>query len=370
MRYVVIIILMNIVMVCSCSESSIKKTDIERIKINIGKFIHHIDISKYYNAEFIPLELTSESLIGVINKVIATDNYIFVMDKERAHKLFMFDRKGKFIRTIGKRGKGDGEFLVLSDFDISRNMIYISSQRNNKMLKYDFEGNHIQDIKFSDYIGMGFKVLEDNSVIIKNSDGSNKSAIFYNSKGKVERLISNPEYTFLRRSTNHCFTKLINDDYMYFALNDTVYWVDNENKELTPKYVIDFGEKTFPIQNIHNKKDLSKYLEEPYMHLETYATSDHYHYFKIYDNDLFYSVLIDKASMEVLYANSFTYKGLSIGSYVGYINHGLILTWSPSSIPLIRKNENKEFNFIPKSCLNASINENPGIVILSEKNKI
>ncbi len=366
-----ILTLIIIVSFCICCDTKKigNNKDVTYLKIDINEFIHHIDISKYFEAEFIPLETTSQSLIGEIEKVMITSHYIFVLDKTKANKLFMFDRKGKFIRTVGKTGKGPNEYLVLTDFDIDENSIYISSQRNNKMLRFDFDGNFRGHIKFSNYIGMQFKLLGNSDFIVKNSDGSNKSAIFYNKNGKINSTISNPAYTFLRRSNTRCFAEFHDDTFMYFALNDTIYRIDNRNKELVPVYVFDFGDKTFPILKIHDKEELERYLKKPYMHIETFVETKQFYYLNVYDNRMFYKVLIDKSNNEVVYANTLVYKKISIGNCVGYTTEGPILTWDVSSMLLTNNKDcNKSDNY-SQSNKAPIINDNVGIVILSGKNK-
>lgn len=50
---------------------------------------------------YIPLELSDSSLIGDIDKIILTKDYIVVRSNDF---IFLFDYKGDFIRRIGARG--------------------------------------------------------------------------------------------------------------------------------------------------------------------------------------------------------------------------------------------------------------------------
>ncbi len=363
-----IIILISLFLTCCQSKKNIEINDVDRIEINVDKFVQKIDISKYYTAKFIPLELTPKSRIGAINKVIVKDNYIYVLDNERANKVFKFDIEGRFIKTIGKNGAGIAEYLVLGNFDVTEDIIYISSQQNNKMLKFDLEGKHIKDIRYSGYIGMDFQVLDEKSILTRSGDLGNKSATFYNQKGKVKKIVTNPEFPFGRYSNTQCFIKFKNDYFIYFALNDTIYQIDNTNRELKSKYVVDFGTKKFPLCDIQSEEDLVKINNSrKYLHLSAFALSNNLQYLEVYQ-DLSYYIIVDKESKKTLaYGNSMFYDELHVGSLVGSTDCGPILTWYPSSIPNYKKKLNKEFDFVPKSCLNATVNANPGIVILSEK---
>jgi hypothetical protein len=261
-------------------------------------------------------------------------------------------------------GKGDGEYLVLTDFDVYGDQIYVSSQQNNKMLVFDLNGTHLRDIKFSGYIGMNFKVLQD-GFVVKSTGGGNKSAIFYNEQGKVLKEIKNSGKEFLRFSNDFVFFDYKDQPFMYFALNDTTYNI--KNQYLAPKYVIDFGEKAFPINVIKNKEALMELLRDNrYLKYLTFATFNRYHYLEIYDGDYTYSMVVNKENHRIHYGNTLNYKGLFIYSFVGCTNYGPIMTWTPSAIKDLEKRLNTKFDFIPNK-IDTSINANPGIVILTEK---
>ena len=58
--------------------------------------------------EYVPLELTDESLIADVLDLCVSDEYIFVYST-RQDGVLQFDRKGKYLRCIAKTGNGPGE---------------------------------------------------------------------------------------------------------------------------------------------------------------------------------------------------------------------------------------------------------------------
>lgn len=60
------------------------------------------------SVEYVPLELTDESLIANILDITVTDEYIFVYST-RQDGVLQFDRKGHFLRRIAKTGNGPGK---------------------------------------------------------------------------------------------------------------------------------------------------------------------------------------------------------------------------------------------------------------------
>lgn len=66
------------------------------------------------------------------------------MDRHK-NQVLLFDRKGKFIHKIGKKGQGPGEYASLTDIavDEEENRIYLGG---HKLICYDFEGNYMKQV--------------------------------------------------------------------------------------------------------------------------------------------------------------------------------------------------------------------------------
>jgi hypothetical protein len=97
--------------------------------------------STFRKAKAIRLEETDYAVIGEINSMQVFDNYIFILDIDKAKKLFMFDKNGKYLRQIGRLGQGPGEYLYISDFclDTINREIYILDSSKKMLYKYNFD---------------------------------------------------------------------------------------------------------------------------------------------------------------------------------------------------------------------------------------
>lgn len=97
----------------------------------------------------IDLEVTEESLVGEINQVVVCGDKILVLDFTTT--LFMFDSTGRFIRRVGEKGRGPREYLYLNNVtaDERNGVIYVNDSR--KMMKYDPDGNFMDEISFPGY---------------------------------------------------------------------------------------------------------------------------------------------------------------------------------------------------------------------------
>lgn len=92
--------------------------DNHKHKLKENKLIH-FDISTWQKnktfpdslikrIEFLPLESTDDCLIGNIDKLLVGKENLYVLDMKYGKKVFIFDRKGRFIKSIGNYGKGPG----------------------------------------------------------------------------------------------------------------------------------------------------------------------------------------------------------------------------------------------------------------------
>jgi hypothetical protein len=96
---------------------------------------------------YIPLETTKESLVGNIFQIWMNDS-VFIFNCFR-QGLLMFQKNGKFVRKIGKQGRGPGEYGDIHRFDVIRDTIYVSSTGRRGFLRYTFDGTFCDEIKFN-----------------------------------------------------------------------------------------------------------------------------------------------------------------------------------------------------------------------------
>jgi DNA-binding beta-propeller fold protein YncE len=76
-------------------------------------------------------------------------------DSPEAHRVAVFDLSGDFLRTIGRRGSGDGEFNfpTFASLDVAGNL-YVVDSVNNRIQIFDADGNFVRTFGHSgDQIG-------------------------------------------------------------------------------------------------------------------------------------------------------------------------------------------------------------------------
>lgn len=355
-----------LIILSSCNEGVLDRK-VNSIDINISAENDWIDISEMYNAEFIALETSKESRIGIIKKVLLHKNELYIFDIQQ-EKLLVFGLDGSFHRTIGKKGKGTGEILKLADFNISNDQIFINSLGNNKMLIFNLNGDLNNEVKFPDYIGMKFQVIK-NGFISNAGGASNKAATFYTSGGKTKQVVLNETYKDLRYLPMNSYTICNGTTYMLFSNNDTIYKVDEDAQNLIPNLYVDFNGKNIPIHELKTNERLKNYKKKNnYYQIWKFFYNSLTSYFLVTDDKKFCHVFYDLENNTYQYAERISYKDFQIIEVVGeYQDNGLIATWHPYMVPSYKKIEKKTFDFIPDTCLNANMNWNPGLVLLEPK---
>ncbi|TGV03408.1 6-bladed beta-propeller [Flavivirga rizhaonensis] len=96
----------------------------------------------------IPLETNDDCLISFISRVIMTKDYYFVLSSD----LYQFNKKGKFIRQIGERGRGPNEYSRINSIAVDGEEQTIFMATGQKLLAYNFDGKIKQGIKFKKFV--------------------------------------------------------------------------------------------------------------------------------------------------------------------------------------------------------------------------
>lgn len=102
----------------------------------------------YRLKEVVKLETTDSSVMGDVMKAVATKDRIFVMSWQNV-SVMIFDRRGKYLNKIERRGRGPGEYLQVTDFMVTDDpQEVIIYSREGKMNYYDWEGNFLRAEKW------------------------------------------------------------------------------------------------------------------------------------------------------------------------------------------------------------------------------
>jgi hypothetical protein len=227
---------------------------------------------------YIPLETNGKSLLRKVTHVAMNDSVIGVSDFKN---LFLFKKNGKFIRTIGRRGKGPGEHLYINNVFFNKDTIYIANHR--KIIKYSFSGK-LLDEKVVNSHAMHFSVTSSGNLACYNKYYKQKGLVtFFNSAFAptdtliVEKNVSpertkwltyDPSDNFFQPSEN----KLLFSNYK----SDTIWNLSGRKKRA--EYILNLKDKLLPwhMQVEYYNGDFQKYKKDvaPYQKINLIETSN------------------------------------------------------------------------------------------------
>jgi hypothetical protein len=155
------------------------------------------------------LELEEDLAIGSIDDEnttfyqiggIAVDSQdnMFVMDSGN-QRIQKYDKEGNYLQTIGRKGQGPGEFTrpfeILLD---EQDRIYVMEIR--KMHVFDPKGNSMKDINLQNFM-MGFTPGADGNILahgfVRAEQGQNYGVVIIDQEGKITKTLAEFEGTRL-----------------------------------------------------------------------------------------------------------------------------------------------------------------------------
>lgn len=122
---------------------------------DVGKVsqIIMMPLSELVDYRLVRLEnTTKEMMISTISSIYVSENYIVTVGNEYYNQIKLFDKFGKFIRSVGKAGNGPGEF-VPSVFRIvieeRQDQLFVADCNFDRMMVYSLStGQYICQIPF------------------------------------------------------------------------------------------------------------------------------------------------------------------------------------------------------------------------------
>lgn len=295
-----------ILLVYACTSidqwNSLDNIPTESVSIEWNRQTRLLDTAYYAVSKIVPLKLDSTMFIGHADKVEIYDGYIFLMDKEYAKRIFIFDSLGNMSAYIGGLGRAKNEYLRgPSDFSIDRKKreVCVMEAESNKLIRYDFNGKVKSTRRITDYWPYSFSCLSDGKYAFSFRMMDNNS-----NTDNCELIVSDTLFDIQERwrplTTHQLFTKDFpfwnTDGHVFYIpnLSDTVLVFDADTIER--KVHVDFkGHFLSPDDVCSLKKDgdysilgdkegvvnsICKYEENDYwLHIE-YSTGVLFHYLK------------------------------------------------------------------------------------------
>ncbi len=221
--------LILIIIGISCKTKSESVNFKETITININDEPIKKTSDIFEKITYLPLETNDNVLIGNIGLIKKNNNTYLVYD-ESSELLFLYDSKGKYINKIDNKGKGPGEFIEISDFDIIKNKVVLLVNRH-KLIKYNLNGEFLNESRipfFCDH----FIFNNENLWILSEGNDKKKYVFLLNSSFKVLKdfFPHNNLCDKINFWPMHPIFMYKNDIFCYIPKDYALYRIHNNNK--------------------------------------------------------------------------------------------------------------------------------------------
>jgi len=259
------LIILTIVTTSSKSDS-IDKNKVRTLSISLQDIKLHGKVSDLFSInKLIPLEASDKSLINFIDKVKVASDRIFIYDY-KSQRLLQFKNNGDFLRQIGQRGKGPGEYLELNDFEIDpkNEIVYLLDYK--RIHSYSFKGDYIGTNK-TEYFGY--------KIVLSNDNGF----FFYGARMDDKLIVTNPKFrlqaTYFPYSPAYevdnlySFSQLADKTFFHLPRIDTIYEIINGSP--VPSFFVNFNGRNF------TSEDYSRLSEADKNNISEYQFNDRHH---------------------------------------------------------------------------------------------
>lgn len=210
------------------------------------------------SVRYIPLETNDKCLIKDLNSanILKTDKYFFLPWIET---LFQYTTDGKFVRKIGRKGSGPGEFVWISQIDVDEEKGLLFMQTTSQRINvYDMEsGKFLRSMKYPDNETGDFAMLDDSTSVtfVRNTNGRRKIRLFV-SDAKGDTIKAFPRFDLFELNSRYSWMTMSSTDrYMFHYdsmvcckdyYNDTLFTVTKE--QLEPRYIFEMGKYSLPVE--------------------------------------------------------------------------------------------------------------------------
>jgi len=255
----------------------VKEAFDENRTISIEKLCSSID--------YVALETNEQCVIKDNPEIFVDNNYIVVI---AFRQILVFDRNtGDFIREIGQRGKGPGEYSATiregEVFNFLKSTVK-AKKNGDKIIEYDLNGNITSIIPTPIYVLPFTETKQGNFIGYVPNDGGSEEVklVTFDSLGKELYRIANKD--FFDTQTPGVFRYLDdeagfykNGDHTYFkeAYNDTIYQISD--RSMIPSAIVDTHGLS-PYFGIKGEKDYSNILSNT-LHIKDFFQVKNYLFF-------------------------------------------------------------------------------------------
>lgn len=284
----------------SCIHFRQDENNCELINLQIDSLISEKNL--YYSDLFsdfqvIPLETKENCIFSHIDNFRLINDTLYIFDRFTTKSIYLFSKEGKFLNKICKIGRGPGEYLMPSDFDIDENErnILIFDYQIGKLNYYDYQGSFQKNIsfkgRFQSFILNGDFIYLFRPYPPQLKDKKNDQLLYqYNKKG--EELSKHIKYSEIKKGPilvqffkGGNFFKGNNDVKFYMPFCDTIFSIKGNTIQpfmllSTNKYKVTDNDLSEIVKNLNPMLLRMDKLS----HIREYSENNNLAFFKFFIN--------------------------------------------------------------------------------------
>lgn len=267
MKNSVYFILFFIFVSCTQTHKNLNDRNCDVLELNPTAAREYKTSELFDSLRYIVLEDNENSLIGDIGK-IEFYNSTFYLSDVKEKKVRCFDKKGKFLHSIGQIGQGPGEYVQLSDFafDDKNRELLLLDRSTRRLLCYSLTGEYQRTLPIE---MMGYQLTVNNHgcwLYTKGADFLTKKKGLFDSNlflvNNEQQIKPFFEYTPVDNQVvlDHVFDHCNEDGSVLFnySICDTIYSLTDLPKA---KWYVDFGKYKLPSKEI-DENNLNRFLNK------------------------------------------------------------------------------------------------------------
>jgi hypothetical protein len=250
------------IVVCGCGERTTNKGNMgeEVIRLNPHDAAEYVNLSEIADSIIcIKLQPAPDDIMGRVYSIFIRKKYIYAMDTQQ-QALFVFDKTGKFVSKLDKRGDGSDEYRYIKHvfIDDSEEHIELIDESKRRKLKYtNISFELVESVPFCDIryckcrMNNGFHYFAtlqiDNVIDDKNT---NAGLLVIDDKNNLKTMFDKDieETGFYFYPIGECFAQNEQNELFFSNMYDNTFY-RLEAGEASPVYTVDFGK--YGINNEH-----------------------------------------------------------------------------------------------------------------------
>ena len=226
----------------------------DTVIVKIDELENQLPPEAFTDVELIPLQTTTQSLVGQIKQILIKNEHIYICDINQ--NIVVFGLDGAFAFKLSP-GRGHGEYSSLTHCYVTADNILVYDCLQSKMFVYDLNGKYIKRINGDNEVNNLIAYSSEGAILpngqlLVNLDFVPTIQIFYSivdvkSSMRVESNLCKYPFVWTYRSSDGTRPKIAQNSkgvYGLSIMSDTIYLIDNSYRQLTPKYILDSGKES------------------------------------------------------------------------------------------------------------------------------